>query len=91
MIGVVVPVGWLRQIDRIGNRTKVLRAIIGSALAARNKVKGGDGVVRIDADVARSYIELWHYTGTLPTGRKSMVTASTTVSPTFWRAKPASR
>jgi hypothetical protein len=26
-------------------------------------------IVRIDADVARAFVEQWHYSGTLPTGR----------------------
>jgi hypothetical protein len=69
VLNVRLPIGWVRQIERIGDRTTVVRAMIGSALAARNVTEGSDGVVPIDTDTARAFIELWHYSGTLPTGR----------------------
>jgi hypothetical protein len=68
VIAVRVAPGWLRQIERIGDKSTVARALIGSALAAR-RVKGGDGVARLDTDTARAFVELWHYSGVLPTGR----------------------
>ena len=68
VIAVRVPLGWLRQIERLGDKSKVARALIGSALSVR-KIKGGDGVAQIDADVARSFCELWHYSGSLPSGK----------------------
>jgi hypothetical protein len=43
VIAVRVPLGWLRQIERIGDKSKVARTLIGSALAAR-KAKGRDGI-----------------------------------------------
>jgi hypothetical protein len=44
-----VPVGWLTQIERIGDKSKVARALIGSALAAR-KVKGATDAVAVYGD-----------------------------------------
>ena len=68
-----LPLGWSRQIARIGRETghsnsKVARALIGSALAAR-KIGGSDGIEIVDTETARSFVELWHYSGILPTGR----------------------
>lgn len=69
-----LPLGWARQIARIGRETghspsKVARALIGASLAAR-KITGTDnGVQIIDSETARAFIELWHYSGVLPTGR----------------------
>jgi hypothetical protein len=42
--------------------------LIGSALAAR-KIMGSDGIEIVDTETARSFVELWHYSGVLPTGR----------------------
>ena len=67
-LSIRLPLGWLRQIERMGDKSKVTRALIGSALAAR-KVEGGNGIVLIDTDTARAFLELWHYAGSLPTGR----------------------
>ena len=68
-----LPLGWSRQIARIGRETgqsnsKVARALIGSALAVR-KIKGSNGIEHIEIATARSFIELWHYSGVLPNGR----------------------
>jgi len=75
MIGVRLPLGWNGQINSIArltkqSRSKVVRALIGSALAVR-KIKGGDGVALIDIDVARSFVALWHYAGDVPTGKNT--------------------
>jgi hypothetical protein len=75
VIGIRLPVGWSRQINSIARethstRSKVARSLIGAALAAR-KVKGGDGVVAIDMDVARTFVALWHYAGDVPTGKNT--------------------
>ena len=45
-----LPGGWLRQLERIGDgdARRAIREIVGASLAART-VKGGDGVVEIDA------------------------------------------
>ena len=74
-IAIRLPSGWLKQIDRLGaatdqTRSKVARALIGAALAAR-KVKSGleTKIERIDIETARAFAELWHYTGNLPQGR----------------------
>jgi hypothetical protein len=69
-----LPLGWSRQIARIGRETgksnsKVARALIGAALAARSRMKGTSGIEIVDIETARSFIELWHYSGVLPTGR----------------------
>jgi hypothetical protein len=68
-----LPLGWSRQIARIGRETgrsnsKVARALIGSALAVR-KIGGSDGIEIVDTETVRSFVELWHYSGVLPTGR----------------------
>ena len=75
VIGVRLPIGWSRQINAIARetkttRSKVARALIGAALAAR-KIKGDDGVVPIDMDVARRFVALWHYAGDVPTGKNT--------------------
>jgi hypothetical protein len=72
-IAVRLPPGWLKQIARIGRETgesnsKIVRALIGSALAARKAV-GSNGIERIDTETARSFVELWHYSGNVPSGK----------------------
>jgi hypothetical protein len=67
-LSIRLPLGWLRQIERMGDKSKVARVLIGSALAAR-KVHGADGVVPLDSETAKAFLELYHYTGVLPTGR----------------------
>jgi hypothetical protein len=66
-----LPAGWIRQLERLGDgdTRKALREVLGSALAVRNVTTGDDGIVEIDADTARAFCELWHYSGMLPTGR----------------------
>jgi len=64
-----LPAGWVRQLERIGDRRTVIREIVGAALTARQIKTGDDGIIPIDTDTAKAFLELYHYSGAIPTGR----------------------
>lgn len=76
LVSVRLPRGWLAQIDRMpGSRSMAVRHLVGSALIdvqARRMVIGdlpGEDEYELPRPVAQVFVEMWHYSGTLPTGK----------------------